>query len=247
MTLMRFGASTGLVLWLTAGFASDATAQPGSFTQTIYPGEDIQARVAAAPRGATFTLKAGVHRLHSIIPRSGDTFVGEPGTVLSGARLLTTAVRSGSYWVVADMTNENPRGTTGAANPCRASAPRCDYPEDLFIDDAPLEHVDSLAAVGPGKWYFDSRATQIFLWAAGSRTIMCMCPADTPAALGAGNCARTGAAETRSTIRRLRRRIFTPVGGTGSGDAAGVIMRPVRPSLFGDLGSAWRASTPATP
>lgn len=163
MTQVQSGAWTVLVLWLTVGLASDATAQPGLFTQTIYPGEDIQARVAAAPRGATFIVKAGVHRLQTIIPRSGDTFVGEPGTVLSGARLLTTAVRSGSYWVVADMTQENPRGTT-EGNPCRASAPRCDYPEDLFIDDQPLEHVESLAAVGPGKWYFDYRANQIFLW-----------------------------------------------------------------------------------
>lgn len=163
MTQVRDIAATVVVIGIVAGLARDAVAQPGAFTQTIYPGEDIQARVNAAPIGATFTLKSGVHRLHTITPRSGDTFIGEPGAILSGARLLT-ATRSGSYWVVANA----PRGTnapkgTIAAGECRASAPRCGYPEDLFIDDQPLEHVDRLADVGPGKWYFDYGVNQIFL------------------------------------------------------------------------------------
>ena len=38
---------------------------------TIYPGQDIQAAVASAPGGTTFTLKAGVHRLQSIAPKTG--------------------------------------------------------------------------------------------------------------------------------------------------------------------------------
>ena len=164
MTQVRFAAATVGVLSLLAGMVREAPAQTGSaLTQTIYPGEDVQARIAAAPRSATFILKSGVHRLQSITPRSGDTFTGEPGTVLSGARLVTTAVRSGSYWVVADATNENPQIGTVAGGECRASAPRCGYPEDLFIDDTPLEHVSRLADVGPGKWYFDYSANQIFL------------------------------------------------------------------------------------
>ena len=162
MTQMRLAASVAIVVSATAGLAPEATAQPGAFTQIVYPGENIQSRVAAAPIGATFILKTGVHRLQSIIPRSGDTFTGEPGTVLSGARLITTAVRSGSYWVVPDSTNENPRLGTIAGGECRANAPRCGYPEDLFIDDEPLQHVDRLADVAPGKWYFDYGANQIF-------------------------------------------------------------------------------------
>src|SRR5688500_7166887 len=56
------------------------------------------------------------------------------------------------------------------------------------------------------------RSTQIFLWAAGSRTITWMWPAETPAALGAGSCAGTGSAEmrtpiTRNTERQVRQRV----------------------------------------
>ena len=31
------------------------------------------------------------------------------------------------------------------------------------MDDEPLEHVDRLSEVGPGKWYFDYGVNQIFL------------------------------------------------------------------------------------
>ena len=83
--------------------SGDSELRPPS--QAISPGEDIQARVNAAPPGTTFLLTSGVHRLQSIVPRSGDEFVGQPGTVLSGALLLTT-VRSGSYWVAPNQTQE---------------------------------------------------------------------------------------------------------------------------------------------
>ena len=75
--------------------ADAASSQSSSTFQTISPGDDIQARVDAAPPGTTFLLTAGVHRMHSIVPKNGDVFTGEPGAVLSGARLLTTAARSG--------------------------------------------------------------------------------------------------------------------------------------------------------
>ena len=45
---------------------------------------------------------------------------------------------------------------------CVTAYPRCGYPEDLFIDNVPLQHVDSLSAVGPGKWYFDYAADKIY-------------------------------------------------------------------------------------
>jgi parallel beta-helix repeat protein len=129
--------------------------------ESIFPGDDIQARVSAAPPGTTFVLKSGMYRMQSVVPRSGDTFTGEPGTVLSGARLLTTVARSGSYWIAADQTQE---GLYQGLDVCRPVAPRCDHPEDLFIDDVALQHVGSLPEVGPGKWYFDYRVNQIYFW-----------------------------------------------------------------------------------
>src|SRR5947208_739647 len=59
-------------------------------TVTILPGARIQDSVNKYASGTSFLLKAGVHRLQSITPKSSMSFSGEPGTVLSGAVLLTT-------------------------------------------------------------------------------------------------------------------------------------------------------------
>jgi hypothetical protein len=116
----------------TSAYEQSGSAGPSSLAQQlIFPGEDIQSRVDAVMPGTTFLLKSGVHRMQSIVPRDGDTFIGEPGTILSGARLLTTVARSGSFWVTADQTQEGPRKGNIAEGVCRASAPRCGYPEDL--------------------------------------------------------------------------------------------------------------------
>jgi parallel beta-helix repeat protein len=50
----------------------------------VLPGQSIQAAVNAKPAGTTFILKAGTHTRQSIIPKSGDVFLGEAGTVLDG-------------------------------------------------------------------------------------------------------------------------------------------------------------------
>jgi hypothetical protein len=124
----------------------------------IAPGEDIQARIDQLPAGTAFRLNAGVHRLSAaLVPKSKTTFTGEPGAVLSGSRRLTTFSRSGSYWVAAGQTQQGPRPGV-----CWSDRPRCAYPEDLFIDDVPLDHVASLAEVRPGTWHFDYGADRIY-------------------------------------------------------------------------------------
>jgi parallel beta-helix repeat protein len=132
-------------------------------TTAILPSQDIQAQVSAAAPGTTFLLKAGIHRLRSIVPKDGQTFVGETGAILSGARVLTTFSRAGEAWVALNQTQQGPAiGNTDEV--CRADAPRCGYPEDLFINGEALQHVESLAAGGPGKWYFDYPADKIYFW-----------------------------------------------------------------------------------
>jgi len=128
--------------------------------ESIFPAEDIQARVNATPPGTTFLLKSGSHRIQSILPRSGDIFTGEPGTVLSGARLLTALIRTNSWWVATGQSQPGRRAN--GEGPCRNGYPRCNYPEDLFINDLPLQHVATLHDVGPGKWYFDYDGDQIY-------------------------------------------------------------------------------------
>jgi parallel beta-helix repeat protein len=127
-------------------------------SQEILPGQSIQTAVDAAPPGSSFLLKAGVHRLQSVQPKNGDSFVGEEGTILSGARLLTGFTQQGAAWFVGGQTQEG-----GAHGECLASAPRCDRREELFVDSVRQRHVGSLSAVGPGSWFFDYGADRIYI------------------------------------------------------------------------------------
>ena len=134
---------------------------------TIYPGEDIQAAVNANPAGTEFLIKAGVHRLQSVRPKSGNTFTGESGAIMSGARELTDFQRDGNLWVATGQTQENTNRTGycfDGTDGMNEDNPRCNYPEDLFFDDQPLKHVASKSAVGPGTWYFDYPADRIYFW-----------------------------------------------------------------------------------
>jgi parallel beta-helix repeat protein len=127
---------------------------------TIYPGQSIQAAVNAFPGNTTFLLKAGVHRLQQVTPKDGDKFAGERGAVLDGAALLTAFVQEGGYWTISGQTAQGEIRLQGA---CQGWAPGCAYPEQLFLDDAPLQHVDSRSAVGSGKWFFDYALDKIYL------------------------------------------------------------------------------------
>ena len=163
------GKAAGVALVIAAaGCATDtatvhienrSTSAPSTW---IFPGDDIQAKVSAHPGGTEFTLKAGVHRMQQVTPKTGNVFVGEPGAVMSGARLLTTFVREGSYWVATGQTQQGQ-----VHGSCRKEADGtrylgCVYPEDLFIDDQMLWQVTSLGEVGPGRWYFDYDADKIY-------------------------------------------------------------------------------------
>jgi hypothetical protein len=138
--------------------------QPPATAVVIAPGTDIQQVVDANPAGTAYLLEAGEHRMQNIKPQHGDAFYGEldPSckrlTVLNGARLLTGFTKSGSAWVVGGQTQQGQ-----VHGQCETDWPRCKYPEDLYVDDQPVKHVDSLSAVGPGTWYFDYGADKIYV------------------------------------------------------------------------------------
>jgi parallel beta-helix repeat protein len=63
--------------------ASPPASERGSAVE-VAPGEDLEALVERHAAGTTFVLKAGRHPGHSVRPKDGMTFVGEPGAVLDG-------------------------------------------------------------------------------------------------------------------------------------------------------------------
>src|SRR5437870_10766905 len=119
----------------------------------------FQTMVNANSAGTWYVLKKGIDRLQTITPKDGDVYQGETGTILSGAKLLTSFIREGVYWVATNQTQQGPSSTTV---PCQTGREGCEYVEQLFFDDAPLQHVETLAQVAPGKWFFDYIADKIY-------------------------------------------------------------------------------------
>lgn len=137
------------------------SAAPGA-TVRIDVGEDIQALVDENPPGSRYILASGIHRLQQIHPRDGDLFEGEPGAVLSGARVLDPAefVQEEGRWLIGGQTQEG--FAHGEMLPGREVEA---HPEDLYADGERLRHVPSRSDVdGPGEWHLDYAADEIVMW-----------------------------------------------------------------------------------
>jgi hypothetical protein len=124
----------------------------------ISPGTRIQEMVDSAGDGAAFCLKDGVHRAQAVRPRSKQRFYGEGHAVLNGSRLLADFRREGSYWVTSSQFWRRPKH-----GECLPSAPTCNQPEALFIDDRPLAKVSSKDALAGDKFYIDYAGGKIYL------------------------------------------------------------------------------------
>jgi parallel beta-helix repeat protein len=131
----------------------------------IQPGDDIPTVVANNPAGTTFVIYPGTYRLtQSIIPKNGDIFIGQtacaPPTsscpaIISGSTIIgPLATFNGTNYVVTNQTQQNPTGSTAICDPGWSG---CIYPEDLYFDSVPYQHLDSstLPTIGSGQWWFD--------------------------------------------------------------------------------------------
>ena len=156
----------GLVTGVAAGAATiTATSEQKSAAATVAittstscissatmlcPSDNIQAKVTAAGAGATLTLQPGIYRMQTVTPLANQTFVGQPGAIMSGAKLLTGWTQSGSVWYVTGQTQK----FADNLGICQ-SGTLCQLQEDVYRDNVLLTRVASLAAVVPGTFYFD--------------------------------------------------------------------------------------------
>lgn len=142
----------------------DSTAGPGATPcpaglVDVPAGSDIQGAINAHNDGTQFCLGTGVHRLPAgLTPKNNDALIGAPGAVLSGAKVLIGFMPDGPDWVLGGQTMEGP-----IHGECDAAFPRCDRPEDLFLDDHPLHHVASRAALTAGAWFFDYGVDRVYM------------------------------------------------------------------------------------
>lgn len=124
----------------------------------IAPSASIQAAVDAAPTGASFCLKNGIHRLQVVRPKSGQRFFGEGRTILDGSEPIATFARKNNIFV-ANIVNADSWRPHGV---CAKAAPGCDLPQNLFLDGRPLKPVLSKHDVAPGRFYFDLAAKRLY-------------------------------------------------------------------------------------
>lgn len=147
-----------LLLFVAAGKLMSMFAEPSGQTVKLSPGDNIQAAVDRSPEGTTFNLRVGVYRMQSIVPKEGDSFVGEPGAILNGAALIKDFKPVGVHWSASI-----PILTVSTIGKCLKDHLECVQAQDLFLDDVPLRPVGSLDAVVAGTWFLDGNSQKIFL------------------------------------------------------------------------------------
>lgn len=127
---------------------------------------DNAAQIAGAhDAGTTFVFEAGLHRGVSIKPQSGDVFLGSPGAILSGAKVLSGWNASSGFWYAGGQTSQ----LTGSGG-CRFNEDgtrydACQYPEQLFVNGQPWWQVTSLDQLSSGRWFFDYAADRVYIGA----------------------------------------------------------------------------------
>ena len=123
----------------------------------IRPGQPVQSFVDKSAEGAVFCLRSGIYRLQQVIPKNGQSFYGEDGTVLSGAREIEKFERDGPFFVATGQTQAHAR-----QGRCAKSSPECNFTDRFFIDDRPLQPVLGKQDVSPGKFYLDRSSGRLY-------------------------------------------------------------------------------------
>lgn len=135
-------------------------AAPGGSYVEIAAGANIQDVIDDNAAGTTYYLRAGYYRNQTITPKNNDSIIGEYGATLTGSRILSawTYEASGNRYYATGQEQE------GAQHgECRTGYPRCNRPEDVFLNHVPLRAVASLSALASGTFYFDYTANRIYI------------------------------------------------------------------------------------
>jgi parallel beta-helix repeat protein len=156
-----------LVLLALASFAIVTPHSRASIGERACEGVEVtgkaalRAAIANHPSGTTFCLAPGTYRVRRpFIPKSDDTFIGAPGTVLNGSRRLRKFVRSKGFWV-ARRQRQKHYEARGVCDTPRYTG--CKYGDDVFFDNRPLRRVMRLSQLRHGRFYFNYPANKIYL------------------------------------------------------------------------------------
>src|SRR5262249_16831660 len=103
------------------------------------------------------SLSAGTYYRQSIVPKDGDSFIGN-GAILNGATVVSGFTFGSGHWAASFKIT--PTNTPGQ---CQTAYPACIYPEDLYFDGVLYTRVTSLSNVSSKHWYLDYKAGKAYL------------------------------------------------------------------------------------
>jgi hypothetical protein len=138
------------------GITGCATAAQSQQTIVLKPGQDLGAVVGHAPEGTRFLLEPGIYRQQTIRPKDRQEFIGQNGTILSGAMVLGSWTNDAGLW-----RHEGLPEPLQFRGQCRDGGELCGHREDLFVDGQLYRRVDSLDRLGPGNWYYEDRSAYL--------------------------------------------------------------------------------------
>jgi hypothetical protein len=126
----------------------------------LRPGDPVPKLVADAQPGTTFCFEPGVHRISEVIkPHDGMSFIGAPGAVLRGSRVLTGWRSKDGRWAVGGQA----RLFVAHGRCADESDDSCARGESLFLDGTPLREVDARDDVGTGRFFLDEETGELVI------------------------------------------------------------------------------------
>lgn len=150
----------GLVLWPSGSPArgQDAPSACPAAAVRVAAGESIQRAAIRAGEGGTVCIGAGLYRMQEIAPLRGQTFLGEPGSVLDGSRIVRQSERTGRFW---SLTGLYPRHV--GAGQCRGGGSACLQSLAVFLDGRALVRVPGRGDLAPGRYVVEAAAGRVIL------------------------------------------------------------------------------------
>ena len=130
---------------------------PGTAVR-VAAGESIQRAAIRAGEGGTICIGAGLYRMQEIAPLRGQTFLGEPGSILDGSRIIRQVERVGPFW---SLTGLYPRHV--GAGQCRGGGSLCLQSLAVFLDGRPLTRVAERGDLGSGRYLVEASAGRVTL------------------------------------------------------------------------------------
>jgi parallel beta-helix repeat protein len=131
----------------------------------VHPGDDVSAIVAGEPSKTTFCIAPGRYSITAtIVPKTGDRLIGQPGAILDAGIPITGWHRTGAVWGAA-APRTTPTFDYGGGYGGSYEYPQAVFADDVFEGNRPLLKSgveyggrtigNGLATLRAGEYFYD--------------------------------------------------------------------------------------------